>query len=162
EAMQRDLHTDLLVYLIGDKKRVVFDETHLGVYESPNTATLAQKYGLQGFLLGLMVLAGLFIWHNSMSLVPPARDAGTEEAGDRSGKDKSAGLVNLLKRNIPPGRVLDVCVEQWKKGLAPGGQQARRAPEMEKELEDWKAGKGGVRHPVEGYLRLVRILNKRR
>lgn len=161
EAMQDDRHADLLAYFVGEKSRVVFDETHLGVFEAPNTATLIKGYGLRGFLLGLLVLALFFIWRNSSSLVPPRPEPTGAETGAKSGKDFSSGLVNLLRRNIGPKEVLEVCFDQWKKTFARGRVHlASKTAEMERELEAVKRTKG--LHPVEGYVRMSKILKKRK
>jgi hypothetical protein len=163
EAMQNDRHADFLAYLVGDKNRVLFDETHLGVFESPNMATLMAQYGLRGFLVGLLVLAVFFIWRNSMSLVPPPGEENLGERGEKSGKDFSAGMVNLLKRNIPPPRLLAVCFEQWKKSFAHERKHlAPKVKEMEQEMESSGARKGSGSHPVEIYLRMSKILKKRK
>ena len=161
EAMLKDRYAGLLAYLVGDRHRVVFDETHLGVFDEENTATLARKYGLGGFALGLLVLALLFVWRYSLSLVPPPPEEGAGERGRKSGKDDSSGLVNLLKRNIPGRDILAVAFESWKKTVAQGrGHLQDRVAEMEKELARTRAGKNI--HPVEGYLRMSRILKKRK
>jgi hypothetical protein len=161
EAMQKDRFADLLAYLAGERPRVIFDETHLGVFESENTATLARKYGLAGFVLGLALLALLFIWRSSMSLVPPPEEEGGERTGPQSGKDFSTGLVNLLRRNIPARDILSVCFAQWKKTFAQERKHlAPKAVEMEREVE--RQRKDPKTHPVEGYLKVSRILKKRK
>ena len=74
EAMAKDRHADLLAWLIGPDKNVVFDEAHFGIVETSGVAVLMRKYRLHGLAAGLMLLAGLFIWKNSTSLVPPLTD----------------------------------------------------------------------------------------
>jgi hypothetical protein len=160
EALRDNRYAGLLSYLAGERRRVIFDETHLGVFESPNTATLARKYGLQGLFLGLLLLAVLFIWRATLSLVPPPQAGPTP--GEGSGKDFSSGLVNLLRRNIPVGKLLSVCFEEWKKTFAQERSHlASKAAEMERELDGMKGRKGEGSHPVEGYLRMAKILKKR-
>ena len=73
EAMQKDRHADVLAWLVGSGSNVVFDEAHLGVMESSGVAMLMRKYRLHWLAGGLVLLAGLFIWKNSVSLVPAAR-----------------------------------------------------------------------------------------
>lgn len=161
EAMLKDRHADLLSYLAGNRQRIVFDETHLGVVEEENTATLARKYGLGGFALGLFILALLFVWRYSLSLVPPPPEEGAGERGLRSGKDGSSGLVNLLKRNIPARDILAVAFESWKKTVAQGRSHLKdKVAEMEKELAQVRADKNI--HPVEGYVRMSRIFKRKK
>jgi hypothetical protein len=161
EAMEADRQPGFLAYLPGDKRRLLFDETHLGVQEEDNMANLMAQYGLGGVLLGLLLLALLFIWRNMSSLAPPPPDESGVEAGGKSGKDFSSGMVNLLRRNIPAGEVLSVCFALWKKHQTPAGGRSGRMEEMEREMESIRAQKGRVT-PAEGYARLSRILKRRK
>ncbi|HTR42984.1 MAG TPA: DUF4350 domain-containing protein, partial [Pseudomonadales bacterium] len=74
EAMEKDRHADLLAWFVGGNKNVVFDEAHLGIVETSGVAALMRKYRLEGLAGGLILLAGLFIWKNSASLVPALND----------------------------------------------------------------------------------------
>jgi hypothetical protein len=124
EALRNEPHAPLLSWLIGSKRIVLFDETHLGVSESPGVAALARKYSLHWLLGGLLVLAGLFIWKNSVSFVPPYEDELDEfTRAQATGKDAAAGLVNMLRRSIPPSNVLLTCMEEWKKTFKHGRRQ---------------------------------------
>jgi hypothetical protein len=116
EAMVADRHPDLLAWLIGPSKTIDFDEAHLGLMESPGVSALMRQYRLHGLILGLLLLAALFIWQNSVSFVPRLKDspAGVEIMG----KEASTGLINLLRRNIPPRDVLRACFNEWTKSLA--------------------------------------------
>ncbi|HTV39760.1 MAG TPA: DUF4350 domain-containing protein [Candidatus Sulfotelmatobacter sp.] len=113
EAMLKDRHADLLAWLLGPAKNVVFDETHFGIVETPGVAALMRKYHLEGLAIGLIVLAGLFIWKNAFSLVPPLADPDAERF--IVGKDSASGFVNLLRRGIAPRYLLATCFEEWKK-----------------------------------------------
>jgi len=120
EAMERDRHADLLAWLVGTNKRVVFDEAHLGVVETSGVATLMRKYRLHGFAAGLMLLAGLFIWKNSTSLVPTRANEKREDFV--AGKDAASGFVNLLRRSIASTDLLATCFAEWKKSVASSGR----------------------------------------
>ena len=104
EAMARDRHADLLAWLVGANQNAGFDEAHLGVVETSGVAMLMRKYRLHGLAAGLLLLAGLFIWKNASSLVPP--QAEQEQQGYIAGKDSAAGFVNLLRRSIAPRDLL--------------------------------------------------------
>ena len=117
EAMRDDRYPELLTWFVGPNTAVVFDETHFGVSENPGIAGLARKYRLHGLLLGLIVLAGLIVWKNSLSLVPPLRDGDGYEDGVSSGRDSAAGLVSLLRRHIAPRDLPRVCFEEWEKNV---------------------------------------------
>ena len=127
EAMLKDRHADLLAWLVGANRTVVFDEAHLGMSESPGVAALMRKYRLHGLAAGLLLLAGLFIWKNSTSLMPPHADGRSEDFV--AGKDAASGFVNLLRRNIPPRDVFATCFAEWKKTAAPSGKIFQRASE---------------------------------
>jgi len=114
EAMRRERHSDLLAWLIGPNRRVIFDETHLGISENPGISTLMRRYHLGGLLAGLFVLAVLAVWKNSARLLPGAETrSATEEVV--LGKESFAGFVNLLRRNVAPSALLPLSIEQWLK-----------------------------------------------
>ncbi len=91
EAMRNERHPELLAWLVGPNATVLFDETHLGVMEQPGVATLVRQYRLLGLVIGLLLLAGLFVWRNAVSFVPAYAE---ESAGTRddavAGKDSAA------------------------------------------------------------------------
>ncbi len=133
EALRRERHPALLAWLIGGHREILFDETHLGVEENPGVAALLRRYRLQGFLLGLLLVGGLFVWQNSAPLVPPFRDEPTEGGTPLVvGRQSTAGFVSLLRRSIPPAQILTVCVAEWKAACARDPRAAARLPAVEK------------------------------
>lgn len=157
EAMVRDRHADLLAWLIGGSRNVVFDEAHLGIVETSGVAVLMRKYRLHGLAAGLVLLAGLFIWKNATSLVPPVADGKSEKVV--SGKDSAAGFVNLLRRSIAPRDVLATCFAEWKKSLAQKGRvPASRRQQAEAVFSSADSLPGRDRHPVETYKKISEIL----
>jgi hypothetical protein len=115
EALATDRDTPLLAAAIGDNRRVIFDEYHLGITESGGVVTLARKYHLEGMAAALLLLLILFIWKNSTSFLP-ARALDETEAGLNGGveaKDISAGLANLLRRNVRKKQLMDICLKEW-------------------------------------------------
>ncbi len=121
EALRAEPHPALLAGLVGPARRVIFDETHLGIAESPGMMTLARRYHFQGGLAVLGLLAALFIWRNVVSLVPPVppTDPGAS-AGSVTGRDAAAGFLNLLRRGVSPRDLIGVCLAKWQH--APGGR----------------------------------------
>lgn len=113
EAQRHDRQPALLGRLFSGPPAIVFDEEHLGVSERPGIANLARKYRLHGAVAVLALLATLFVWKNAVPFLP-RRDDSAEE-GIVTGKESAEGFVNLLRRTIPPGEVLGVCVEEWRK-----------------------------------------------
>ena len=150
EALSKERHADLLAWLVGPAKQIVFDEAHFGIVESASAATLIRKYRLHGLAAGLILLAGLFIWKNALSFVPPYPD----ETGrpQVAGKDATAGFVNLLRRNIAPRDVLRVCFDEWTKSLVQGGSHSiARVDRAQAVLEAEAARAGTEREPVGAY-----------
>ncbi|MEQ2006586.1 MAG: DUF4350 domain-containing protein [Limisphaerales bacterium] len=163
EALRKDRQTALLAWLLGANRRVVFDETHLGVENQPGVATLARRYRLHGLFGGLFVLALLFVWKNGTSLVPPHDEDGIEIGGHVAGKDSASGFVNLLRRSIPAPVLLSACFAEWRKShshwkshLGPKSQR------MEAVVQAQEALPPRERRPADAYLELSRILNERK
>lgn len=120
EALRAEPRPALLAALVGPARRVIFDETHLGIEEQPGMMTLARRYHLQGGLAALALLAVLFIWRNVVSLVPPPVRSDDSAAAEETvtGRNAAAGFFNLLRRGVPPREVIAVCLAQWRH--APG------------------------------------------
>jgi hypothetical protein len=161
EAMLKERHPDLLSWIIGENRRVLFDETHLGIVEQPNLAALARKYRLHGLFAGFLFLAALFIWKNSTSFVPPDKN-NEEESVQESSKDYLSGLVNLLQRNIKSDDIMDVCFHEWAKTP---GQQCHAANDLKqiKEIvERDKKTPVNQNNSLKSYKSIRQTLDKRR
>jgi len=129
EALAVDRDTELLASTIGGNQHVIFDEHHLGITESGGIVILARKYHLEGMAAALLLLLGLFIWKNSTSFLPPLEPASfqsgpssfraatvrerSETDDSVAAKDISAGLANLLRRNVPRKQLPQVCLKEW-------------------------------------------------
>lgn len=157
EAMRNERHADLLAWFVGGYPQVMFDETHLGVMESPGVASLIRKYGLSGFFVSLFILALLFVWKNSASFVPPQEERFAE--GGALGKDMMAGFVNLLRSNIAPNDILPACVAEWEKTFA---HLQKDDPSLWAQIaaaiQAEQARPAKERHPVKLYRAISRIL----
>jgi hypothetical protein len=154
EAMLQDRHADFLAWLMGPNKRVYFDEAHLGLTVSPGIAMLMRKYRLQGFLGGLALLAGLFLWKNGTSLAP-LPDI-TKQNDAIMGKEAYTGFVNLLRRNVPQNVLLATCFAEWKKSA---GRGAGHSPARRKAVEDTYLAVADTRDPVKAYQALCAALH---
>lgn len=157
EAMLRNRHAGLLAWLIGPNRQIVFDEAHLGVMSEPGIAALARKYRLYGFVGAVLILAALFIWKNSSSLVPPPPSRHRDM--QVIGRDSAAGFASLLRRNIPPDKLLEVCAGEWRRTFA---HDKRSAPGKAEKIAAILAGENArparKRNPVEAYRRICRAL----
>ena len=103
EALRAEPRPGLLANLVGPARRVIFDETHLGIAEQPGMMTLARRYHLQGGLAALGLLAVLFLWRNVVSLVPPPVPlAGGSDGGGARGRTRCG---RRFPEPAAPGRV---------------------------------------------------------
>jgi hypothetical protein len=160
EAMARDRHADLLAWLVGANKNVVFDEAHFGIVETSGIAMLMRKYQLHGLAAGLLLLAGLFIWKNASSLVPP--HAEQERQDYIAGKDSAAGFVNLLRRSIASRDLLPVCFAEWKKSVGQAGQySATRRQQAEAAFQAENTLPPKDRNHIAIYKKICSILGTR-
>jgi len=157
EAMREDRHADLLAWFVGPNRHVIFDEAHHGIMDTSGVATLIRNYRLHGVAAALLVLAALFIWKNSVSLVPPHPDE--QSPSHVAGKDAAAGFVNLLRRNIPARDVLSVCFAEWTKSLYQGRYYTITAvSEAQAVMEAELKRPERQRDPVKAYQTISRIL----
>jgi hypothetical protein len=157
EAMRQNRQASLLAWLVGSGRNVIFDEAHLGVTERPGVATLMRKYRLEWLIAAVILLAGLFVWKNSVSLVPyGSNDAARSYV---AGKDAAAGFDNLLRRSIPKRDLLAVCFAEWKKTAANTAQYAgSRMHQAEEAFQAENARPEKDRDAVRAYRTISRIL----
>jgi hypothetical protein len=161
EAMSKDRHADLLAWLVGGNRNVVFDEAHFGIVETGGVATLMRKYRLHGVIGGLILLAGLFIWKNSTSLVPP--HAYEKQENVIAGKDSAEGFINLLRRSIAPRDVLATCFNEWEKSTAfHEASSLSRLQEAKKVFAAGNPASTPGQNPVDTYIKIARTLQIRK
>lgn len=162
EALVRERHTGLLAHLFGGHTRVVFDESHFGIQQQPGIMGLANKYRLQGAVLGLVLLAFLFVWRNATSLVPavdPADDPADQETV--SGEQAGEGFVRLLRRNIPAGDLPAICLREWEATRPPGrGKREAAAQRMRDIAADEAARPSKEKNPVAAYRAMSQLLKE--
>ncbi len=166
EAMRVERYPELLAWIVRGHNTIVFDEYHNGMVREPGVAVLMRKYRLQWLGAALLVLAVLFVWQRSASLVPAASagEAGPEDGKPEiaKGKDSLSGLVNLLRRNIPAGQILNACVGEWKKLT---GRRDRRVEEKIRQIEsiaeEQKDILAGEKDHAEAYNRICRMLEEK-
>jgi hypothetical protein len=163
EAMFKNRSAALLAWLLGGSRDVIFDEAHLGVVEQPGVATLMRRYQLHGLICGLLLVAGLFIWKNASSLVPPVPEGDAEHGPVIAGRDSSSGFVNLLRRGIAPAELINVCFAEWKKS---GARLAAISPAQRREVEQLVQQQAAQdprhRRPVENYRDIMQIFKRRK
>jgi hypothetical protein len=124
EALREDRDIDGIEWTIGNPSRILFDETHLGTEERGTVMGLARRFRLQGVLAVAILCALLFIWQASTPF-PPERAtpadvdmrlvAAAPSDMRLTAASASQGLRNLLAQNIPAGRIVSVCVAEWRR-----------------------------------------------
>ncbi len=166
EAMRSERHTGLLAWLVGPQDAVIFDETHLGIGESPGVMTLARRYRLHGVIAALAMVTLLFVWRNMLTLVP--RQATSQRdpfAGRRvyPGQTLAAGFLNLLRRSVPLPRLLEICHEEWVKSEKAFGTRHRNEDEdIQRVMELNRAASPKHRDSAGDYRRISAILAKKK
>jgi hypothetical protein len=153
EAILKDRHTRLIAQMVGDARNILFDEGHNGMREDASLGTLARRYRLHGFVAGLLLLAGLFLWQSSARFLPAIPEE--DRLDSVSGKDAASGLEKLLKRSVPGNQLASICLAEWKKSPQLqercGKQKLARIEAAVQEQKD----------PVQAYRTIHQILAER-
>jgi hypothetical protein len=118
EGIARSPHSPearLLLWIAGERRRLVFDETHHFIEESEGVIAMAARYNLDGVIPGLVLLFLLVLWRGGSSLVPgdEALDIGMRDAVTVSGIDADSGVVRMMRGGIPPRDILRQCYLAW-------------------------------------------------
>jgi hypothetical protein len=163
EAMFKDRSASFLTYVLGGSHDAIFDEAHLGVAESAGIASLMRRYRLEGLICSLVLVAGLFVWKNSQSLVPPYEEIQTDAGPVVMGRDSSSGFINLVRRGVPPSKIIAVCFKEWTDSV---GRTVFPPPhklvEVERLIAEQKQVDGQRSSQVETYRRIAEILKRRK
>lgn len=157
EALRFHRLSPLLAWLVGQPPSVIFDETHLGVKEEPGMGSLLRQYRLHGLAAVALLLALLYLWQNTFPLAPlPPETSDKGEPGHVVGRDATLGLINLLRRGLPPRRLLRVCLEHWKDTA---GRKAAThiTTAMETRLAEYEQTPARLANPVQVYQDLARL-----
>jgi hypothetical protein len=159
DALRRHREPAFLAGLLGPNRRIVFDETHLGLSLEPGVASLVRKYHLGGAVLGLWVLAGLYVWRQTVRFNPPPPDPAAEVV---IGRNTERGLLNVLRRGVPPDQLGDLAFQEWRRSL---GRHHRvpesRLADAQEQVNLENALPPGQRRPADLHQRLARLLHPR-
>ncbi len=165
EALREHDVTGLLSWLVGPNRRVIFDESHLGVSDQEHLVRIAGELHLQGVIVLLLVLACLFVWQQTYTLVP-RRDPREEDdliAGE-NGRDASLALISMLRRGVSKDRLLRTCFQEWRTSRGPGAmpKEGTSAFEQMRRLAGDFSGEGRVADVAGGYERIRALLREAR
>ncbi|RXK53324.1 hypothetical protein ESB00_16640 [Oleiharenicola lentus] len=119
EGVHLSRATDLLAWLVGNQRQVVFLEGPLGVLEETGVGHLARRYGLHGALALCVLLGLLYAWRQAVAFIPPV------EILERGGEvalayEPTAGFTALLRRSVDRAALLAACVAEWRRGRRVG------------------------------------------
>jgi hypothetical protein len=157
EALAKERQPALLLFMIGKQRTVIFDEYHHGVVADAGVMVLARRYHLEWLLAGVILLGALFVWKNAMPLVRPSQETETEL---ETGKESTAGLTNLLRRNVPVNELLSVCFDQWRKSAKEIPAERKNRMEAILEIEEGKSMR--QKNVPAAYNALYRAVKERR
>ena len=163
EALRKERLPELLVWFIGPRSKIIFDETHLGIYKSEGVATLVRRFRMQWFIAGFFLMAVLFIWKQMTPLVPSKNQATDPAlANIAPGRDYTSGLISLLKSHIPIQTVLSACFQEWSKSRESHQKETKAKLEAIEEVVRSQNIKTKDTDPVTGYQAIHKILSQRR
>jgi hypothetical protein len=124
EALSIDRNTPFLLWLLNDRNEVIFSEIQLGIDQKPGIMTLANRYGLQGLLIGLVLTALLFVWKSQYSLIPKFRENPHSDLVVE-GRSADEAFITLLRRTVKEKNLLSVCLDAWKRTAKPVPEQTK-------------------------------------
>lgn len=161
EAMMTERLPALLAWLVSDKTRVLFEETHLGVGRSQGVATLARRYGLETAMAVLLILGLLFVWRSSVPFVQPYSEDDFLRTREDQGKDHLEGLVNLLRRHVPKTRIAVESFFRWRAAHPrPDTFLRRKIDRIENIINGSVQGPSPKKDPLGFYNSIQRILKE--
>ncbi len=108
EAMSRARSTELVTWLLGGRRRVVFDEVHLGLSAESGVVQMLGSLHLYGACTGLLALFALSVWRRSARFCP--RHATSEPSALQAGVPQE--LVALLMRALHSDELVKTCVRE--------------------------------------------------
>lgn len=165
EALLQHRYSDFLVWMLGAKTEVLFEETHLGFSERTGIANLIRRYGLAGFVVAFFLCALLVIWRGACPLLP----AFTARSGaDRIELEHSSeeGLGDLLRRSVRYAEMPALAYAEWKKAFVKTEAQknfyAQETAEAEKLLAEAASTPRHKQRPWETHLEIKKIMNRKK
>lgn len=160
EALLNDRRPGFLRWCVGGADQIVFEETHHGLFQQDNVMTLIRKYQLAP-AVGICLLAALFfLWRNALPF-PPRLQTETKDTAVVGGLDAGTGLLNLLRRSVPPRELLAACLAEWRHSLPREATSLRPAQRSAlNRLEAETALPPAVQNAASAYNEATRILEK--
>ncbi len=148
----------LLADVLGPYQSIVFDESHLGLQDTGTVAGLAKTHNLQWLLVGLLVLAVLYVWRSSVSFLPPP-EAGSE--AQPSLADTHRALSNLLIQSVAPAQLLQRALAEWNGSASLISRAKRKINDDELAQASRSAPHSKAMAAASGYNRIAQLLRAR-
>lgn len=137
EALHLESSPDFLLWMLGGKSDIVFDETIHGTREGGGAMKLIRRYRLHGVFFGLLLFVVLWAWRSASSLAPGSEDLDrglVDGGGTVVGEETVSGLTRLLRRSVAKSELLERSLETWR-----DSEKRGIPPETEKQLEAIRA-----------------------
>lgn len=136
EALREQARPGFILWLLGERPRLLFDETHHGTSSSPGTMYLVRHYRLGGFFIGLAVVLALFLWRSSSSLIPPPPEPEEQEAASLA-RSSAGALRQLIQQHIPLSSLQETLAAEWERNpFLKRRHGGRRRAEVQSLLKD--------------------------
>jgi len=161
EAMLKDRSPSFLTWALGDKKRIIFEETHLGVRQATGISALVHRYHLTALFAAFFAFLGVVVWKGASPFLPVLQPRGH---GEKVVSEHSieAGLSGLLRRAIPSSKLPEECLHQWRLSFSrtrtEKAQNAAAVLQAEEVLEDYRNSGNRARRAREIHEQLRQIL----
>ncbi len=163
EALFNDRQSALIEALLGYRRQFVIDETHLGTSRNRGVMDLIRDYRLQGVIAGFVLLALLYIWRSSRSLLPPYPEVDVGGEDQILGESSNEGFEHFLAHHLSSQEIVKQCLTEWERSW---GARVQGDPALAEQLkqaslavnEPLGSKKSGA---VELYNRLNAILTRK-
>ena len=109
EAQRVARAPELVAWLVGSHRRIVFDEAHLGVVERRTVMSVLRQLRLLGLVAGAALLALLYAWQKRR---PLGFGSAGRQPEPRRVLPEGSSLARLLSRTVPPQEVLSACIAE--------------------------------------------------
>jgi len=137
EGILNSDNTELLAWIVKDKQRVTFYESHLGVETYYGLIALARLYGFDSVLILFAVASVAFVWRGSFSPLPKEDSTGSE-SGLIDIDAVDSGLNGLLVRSVERKSLGSAIHGRWKKSLPGRRLSQARDQKIEEALQTYK------------------------
>jgi hypothetical protein len=96
---------------LSGPRPLIFDEGHLGVADDDTVAGYARQHHLEWLLLGLLILAGLYVWRSTVSFVPALPE---NQGAEIAGREAHMALTSLLSQSIKRADLPREIIAAWR------------------------------------------------